>query len=48
MDPIAHFREAGLFWVICCVVAAVVTFFLRETGSRAGRPPPAKVSTVEA
>jgi MFS family permease len=47
MDPIAHFREAGLFWVTCCVVAAVVTFFLRETGRRAGNPSPAKLSTVE-
>jgi MFS family permease len=47
VDPVAHFREAGLFWIICCVAAAVVTFFLRETGHKAGRPSPARVSTVE-
>jgi len=47
MDPVAHFREAGLFWVICCVAAAVVTFFLRETGHKAGHPSPARVSTAE-
>ena len=47
MDPIAHFREAGLFWIVCCVVAAVVTFFLRETGHKAGQPAPAGVSTAQ-
>jgi len=47
VDPVAHFREAGLFWIICCVAAAVVTFFLRETGHKAAPPSPAKVLTAQ-
>src|SRR6266568_5939636 len=27
-----HFRSAGLFWIVCCVAAALVSLLLRETG----------------
>ena len=30
-----HFQRGGLFWISCCVVAVVVSFFLRETGPAA-------------
>ena len=38
VDPAAHFREGALCWVVCCLGAAVITFFLRETGHRAAHP----------
>jgi MFS family permease len=34
-----HFQRGAMFWVVCCAVAIVVTFFLRETG-RAANPQP--------
>lgn len=33
-DP-AHFQHSILFWMICCGLAIVLAFFLRETGNRA-------------
>src|ERR1700678_869202 len=35
-----HFQRGALFWIACCAIAIVVSFFLRETGS-AARPQPA-------
>ncbi len=35
-----HFQRGALFWIACCAVAIVVSFFLRETG-RAAHPQPA-------
>jgi MFS family permease len=34
-----HFQRGAMFWIVCCAVAIVVTFFLRETG-RAANPQP--------
>jgi MFS family permease len=31
-NHLEHFREGGLFWIVCCVLALVITFLLRETG----------------
>lgn len=31
-DPVAHFRESGLFWMGCIVIAILFSAFLRETG----------------
>ena len=31
-DHLAHFRETGLFWIACCLSAAVLGILLRETG----------------
>jgi MFS family permease len=33
-DHLAHFREAGLFWMAAILLAILVSFFLRETGHR--------------
>jgi MFS family permease len=30
-----HFQKGAFFWVACCTLAIVVSFFLRETGSAA-------------
>jgi MFS family permease len=30
--PVAHFQQGGVFWIVCCLAAGLVTFFLRETG----------------
>jgi MFS family permease len=30
-----HFQKGAFFWVACCALAIVVSFFLRETGSAA-------------
>ncbi len=30
-----HFQKGSFFWVACCTLAIVVSFFLRETGSAA-------------
>jgi len=38
----SNFQKGGLFWMACCVVAIVVTFFLRETGRAAHLQPAAK------
>lgn len=27
-----HFQEGGSFWIACCLAAAALSFFLRETG----------------
>ena len=35
-----HFQRGALFWIACCAIAIVVSFFLRETG-RAAHPQPA-------
>ena len=35
-----HFQRGALFWIACCALAIVVSFFLRETG-RAAQPQPA-------
>src|SRR5580704_6640315 len=35
-----HFQRGALFWIACCAIAIVVSFFLRETG-RAAQPQPA-------
>jgi MFS family permease len=37
-NHIAHFRAGGVFWIVCCVAAGVITFFLRETGHGARQP----------
>jgi MFS family permease len=34
-----HFQRGAMFWIVCCAVAIVVTFFVRETG-RAANPQP--------
>jgi MFS family permease len=34
-NHLAHFRESGLFWIVCCVAAVILSFFLRETGHAA-------------
>jgi MFS family permease len=36
----SNFQKGGVFWIICCATAIVVSFFLRETG-RAAHPQPA-------
>ena len=36
-NHLEHFRVGGLFWITCCVIAAVATFLLRETGHPASR-----------
>ena len=36
-----HFQESGVFWIICCAAAILVSFFLRETG-RAAKPQPVR------
>src|ERR1700685_2943431 len=35
-----HFQRGAIFWIACCAIAIVVSFFLRETG-RAAQPQPA-------
>ena len=30
-----HFQKGAFFWIVCCAVAIVVSFFLRETGPAA-------------
>ena len=35
-----HFQRGAMFWIACCAVAIVVSFFLHETG-RAANPQPA-------
>src|ERR1700723_3831761 len=35
-----HFQRGALFWIACCAIAILVSFFLRETG-RAAQPQPA-------
>jgi MFS family permease len=34
-NHLAHFREAGYFWIVCCVAAMMLSFLLRETGRAA-------------
>jgi MFS family permease len=36
----SNFQKGGVFWIVCCAAAIVVSFFLRETG-RAANPQPA-------
>lgn len=33
-----HFQHGAIFWMICCALAIVVSFFLRETGHAAHAP----------
>lgn len=33
-----HFQQGAIFWIACCAVAIIVTFFLKETGSAAHAP----------
>jgi MFS family permease len=37
IDPIEHFRAAGLFWTAGILAALIVSAFLRETGRARGR-----------
>ena len=37
-NHIAHFRAGGLFWIVCCVAAVLVSLLLRETGHGAQHP----------
>jgi len=37
----SNFQKGGVFWIVCCALAIVVSFFLRETG-RAAQPQPAQ------
>lgn len=37
-NHVAHFRAGGMFWIVCCVAAGVITLFLRETGHGARQP----------
>ena len=39
-DHVAHFRSGASFWIVCILVAIVLSFLLRETG-HARRPSPA-------
>ena len=39
-DHIGHFRSGASFWIVCILVAIVLSFLLRETG-HARRPSPA-------
>lgn len=32
IDRVQHFQQGGLFWIVCCVAAIIVSFFLHETG----------------
>jgi MFS family permease len=36
-NHLEHFREGGLFWIVCCVIAGLTTLLLRETGHSASR-----------
>jgi len=38
-DLTATFQKGGVFWIVCCAAALVLSFFLRETG-RAAHPQP--------
>lgn len=38
-DHLAHFREAGLFWMAAILLAIVLSCLLRETGHRNASPP---------
>jgi hypothetical protein len=31
-NPVVHFQQMVWFWTVCCIVAAIVSTFLRETG----------------
>ncbi|HEY3309758.1 MAG TPA: MFS transporter [Desulfuromonadaceae bacterium] len=31
-DRMQHFQQGGLFWIVCCLAAIIVSFFLQETG----------------
>jgi hypothetical protein len=33
-DPVAHFQQAGSFWLVAVALAIFLMIFLRETGSR--------------
>jgi MFS family permease len=35
---ISNFEKGGVFWIVCCAAAIVVSFFLRETGRAATQP----------
>ncbi|HXZ13598.1 MAG TPA: MFS transporter [Candidatus Sulfotelmatobacter sp.] len=37
-DLHAHFQKGAIFWIACCAVAILVSFFLRETGPAAQAP----------
>ena len=37
-----HFQKGAIFWIACCALAIVVSFFLRETGSATHPQPTAK------
>jgi len=37
-NPVAHFQASGLFWMICCAAAGIVSLLLRETGHGPRRP----------
>src|SRR6202166_3664080 len=34
-----HFQRGAMFWIACCAIAIVVSFFLRETGRAAQQQP---------
>src|ERR1039457_6325529 len=38
-DLTATFQKGGVFWIVCCAAALVLSFLLRETG-RAAHPQP--------
>jgi MFS family permease len=38
-NHLAHFQQTIWFWIACCIAAAIVSSFLRETGH--GKPPAA-------
>jgi MFS family permease len=40
-DHLAHFRQAGLFWMAAILLAILLSLLLRETGHRKARPAPA-------
>lgn len=37
-----HFQHGAIFWMACCALAIVVSFFLRETGAAAHQPASSK------
>jgi len=43
VEPLAHFRQAGLFWMATIMLAIVISLFLRETGRKRVNPQGAEI-----
>jgi MFS family permease len=42
LDHLAHFRAAGIFWMVAILIAIIASVFLRETGHRRAQDPQAE------